>query len=107
MAQCDILIQPSEGENFGSSVAEALCCGLPVIVGSTNGTKDYISPSSFVFEEYNSESLAKIMLEAIEAVEQNKEKLALEARQTAEKNFSVSRVVDCLEKIFQETMALV
>ncbi len=43
MAQCDMLIQPSEGENFGFSVAEALCCGLPVIVGPTNGTKDFIS----------------------------------------------------------------
>ena len=52
MAQCDVLIQPSEGENFGLSVAEALCCGLPVIVGPTNGTKDFISSSSFVFEDY-------------------------------------------------------
>jgi glycosyltransferase involved in cell wall biosynthesis len=107
MAQCDILIQPSEGENFGSSVAEALCCGLPVIVGSTNGTKDYISSSSFIFEDYNSESLKKTMLQAIQAIEQDRGKLALEARQTAEKNFSVSRVVDCLEDIFQETLTRV
>ncbi len=106
MAQCDILIQPSEGENFGSSVVEALCCGLPVIVGPTNGTKDYISPSSWVFEHYEPQSLKNAMLQAIEAIEQDREKLALEARQTAEENFSVSRVVDRLEDIFQETLGL-
>lgn len=70
MSFCDVLIQPSEGENFGSSVAEALSCGLPVIVGSTNGTKDYISSSSFVFDEYTPESLKETILKAVEAVEQ-------------------------------------
>ena len=102
MAHCDVLTQPSEGENFGTSVAEALCCGLPVIVGPTNGTKDFISSSSFIFEEYTAESLKKTMLEAVEAIEQEREKLTLDARETAEKNFSVSRIVDSLEDIFQE-----
>jgi glycosyltransferase involved in cell wall biosynthesis len=106
MSQCDILIQPSEGENFGSSVAEALCYGLPVIVGPTNGTKDYISPSSFIFDAYEPESLKETMLQAIQAIEQDREKLAVEARQTAEENFSVARVVDCLEDIFQTSQAL-
>lgn len=106
MAQCDVLLQPSEGENFGTSVAEALCCGLPVVVGQTNGTKDYISPSSFVFEEYTPESLKKTMLEVAEAIEQKREKLALDARETAEKNFDVSKIVDRLEDIFQEGIKL-
>ncbi|GAB4376487.1 MAG: hypothetical protein Kow00121_23620 [Elainellaceae cyanobacterium] len=106
MAECDFLIQPSEGEDFGSSVAEALCAGLPVIVGPTNGTKDFISPSSFVFNSYNAESLKETMLQAVEALEKNKEKLALDARQTAEKNFSIANVVDSLQEIFQEAIAL-
>ncbi|MGB5632491.1 MAG: glycosyltransferase family 4 protein [Waterburya sp.] len=106
MAECDVLVQPSEGENFGLSVAEALCCGLPVIVGPTNGTKDFISSSSFVFEDYTPESLKKTMLQAIEAVEQERDKLALDARETAEKNFNVSNIVDSLESIFQEAIEL-
>lgn len=101
MGNCDVLIQPSEGENFGCSVAEALSCGLPVIVGSTNGTKDYISSSSFVFDEYTPESLKEAMLRAIEAVEQRQKELALDARKTAERNFDVSKIVDRLETIFQ------
>ncbi len=104
MAKCDILIQPSEGENFGSSVAEALSCGLPVIIGPTNGTKDFISPSSFVFKDYTLESLKITMLRAIEAIDQEPEKLALDSRKTADKNFKVSGIVDSLENIFQETI---
>jgi len=106
MRQCDVLIQPSEGENFGSSIAEALSCGLPVIVGPTNGTKDFISSSSFVFEDYTSESLKKTMLQAIEAIEENREKLAIDERETAENNFTVSKVVDNLEDIFFEAVKL-
>lgn len=104
LTQCDVLIQPSEGENFGTSVAEALCCGLPVIVGQTNGTKDFISPSSFVFEEYTPGSVKKAMLQAIEAIEHDQEKIALESRKTAEENFSISKVVDRLEDIFFESV---
>ena len=40
--QHDVLIQPSDEENFGSSVSEAQACGLPVIVGHTNGNADYL-----------------------------------------------------------------
>jgi glycosyltransferase involved in cell wall biosynthesis len=106
MAQCDVLIQPSEGEDFGSSVAEALCCGLPVIVGPTNGTKDYISDSSFIFDEYEPEALKNTMLQAIDALENKRAVIAMEARQAAEKNFNVASVTDGLENIFQEAIAL-
>lgn len=106
MAQSDVLIQPSEGENFGSSVAESLGCGLPVIVGPTNGTKDFISSSSFVFEDYTPESLKKTMLKAIEVIEQDRKMLALDAREAAEQHFNVSRIVDNLVDIFHEALKL-
>ena len=104
MEQSDVLIQPSEGENFGSSVAEALCCGLPVIVGPTNGTKDYIGSSSFVFNEYTAQALKKTIIEALEAVDRDREELAIEARKAAEENFGVSCVVDRLEDIFYQAI---
>jgi glycosyltransferase involved in cell wall biosynthesis len=103
MSQCDLLIQPSEGEDFGSSIAEALACGLPVIVGSTNGTKDYINSSSFLFEEYETEPLKNTIIKAIEAIEQNRKQLAIDARQAAEKNFNIVAVVDRFEEILQKT----
>jgi glycosyltransferase involved in cell wall biosynthesis len=104
LAQCDFLIQPSEGENFGTSVAEALCCGLPVIIGPTNGTKDYIGSSSFVFDEYSPQSLKDTMLRAIQSIEQEREKLSHEARLIAEANFDLSIVTDRLEEILREVL---
>lgn len=102
MGNIDILLQPSEAENFGSAVAEALCYGIPVIVGPTNGTKDFINPSSFVFEEYSAESLKETIKRAASAVKTSKIQIAREARSVAEQNFDVVNVVDQLEEIFDK-----
>ena len=106
MSKCSFLIQPSEGENFGSSVAEAMCCGLPVIVGPTNGTKDYISSSSFVFEQYTAQSLFETMLKAANTTSEEREIMALDARKAAEKNFDVSNITISLEEIFDRAVNL-
>jgi len=104
MNSVDMLIQPSESENFGSSVAEALSCGVPVIVGSTNGTKDFIGSYSWIFEEYSLESLKITMKIAIEAMDKNREEISLQARITAEREFNILKVVDNLENIFEEAL---
>lgn len=98
----DVLIQSSENENFGSAVAEALCCGLPVIVGPTNGTKDYVSETSFIFDNYSVESLRKTILMAAEAVQADRLKIALDCRKKAEECFGISDILTSLENIFAE-----
>lgn len=57
----DVLIQPSEEEDFGSSVAEAQACGLPVIVGSTNGNGDYLCPSDIRLRDDEPQELARAL----------------------------------------------
>jgi len=54
----DVLIQPSEEEDFGSSVAEAQACGCPVIVGRTNGNGDYLCPSDIHLQTDDPQELA-------------------------------------------------
>lgn len=58
MESHDAICQPSDEENFGSSVAEALACGLPAIVGATNGTADYLCSRSVVLKDDNPHTLA-------------------------------------------------
>jgi glycosyltransferase involved in cell wall biosynthesis len=102
MSQADFLIQPSEGENFGSSVGEALCCGTPVILGLTNGTKDYAGNAAFVFDLYTPQSLKETMSQAISVLESHPEQLAIDARQAAEKYLSVATVTTQFEEILRK-----
>lgn len=57
----DVLIQPSDEENFGSSVAEAQACGLPVIVGCTNGNADYLCSRDIHLRDDRPETLAEAL----------------------------------------------
>jgi len=103
---CDVVIQTSEGENFGSAVAEGLGCGVPAVVGPTNGTRGFASPGCcFVFEEYTPESVKQTMLEVLDNLEETSTEIALEARKIAEKNFAIAHVVDELQAVFQDTVA--
>jgi glycosyltransferase involved in cell wall biosynthesis len=57
--QADVVVQPSEHEEFGHAVAEALACGIPVVTGPTNHTAEYAPlGSSASFDGYNRGSLA-------------------------------------------------
>lgn len=90
----DVLVQTSEFEDFGSAVMEAQASGVPVVVGPTNGTKDFISESSFIFREYTSEAVRDAMRAAAHGVRSDRARLAAEARRAAEANFSVAVLTD-------------
>ena len=102
LAEVDVLVQPSDHENFGSSVAEALACGVPCIVGQTNGTGDYVCDRSIVLKDDSPESMA----EAILSMARNKSLGELQdhepSRRVAEKYFDpdvvAGRLVDILSR---------
>lgn len=43
---CDCLVHPFRGEGFGLPVAEAMACGLPVIVPDEGGASDFCTPET-------------------------------------------------------------
>lgn len=95
----DILVQPSENEDFGSSVAEALCVGVPVVIGPTNGTGDYISGSSEIFKEYTARSVADAIVSVKRRLTESAHLVSWDCRATAENNFAVGPIVDELETL--------
>ncbi len=104
IAGSDVIVQPSMSENFGSSVAEALACGRPVVLGSTNGTGEYTGPATFRFDTYNAESVGDAMGRAITAIENDAIKLGEAARAAAECEYQLDDVVDSLLAIVRSAL---
>jgi glycosyltransferase involved in cell wall biosynthesis len=96
------LVQPSENENFGSSVAEAMAVGTPAIVGPTNGTSEYAVGGCYHFAEHTPDALAHSMIQCLEHQQRDAEAVALEARAAACDMFAPGLVVEKLETILQQ-----
>ncbi|MDR3527614.1 MAG: glycosyltransferase [Rhizomicrobium sp.] len=45
LASADVLLHGSSAETYGFAVAEALCCGTPVVVPNSGGAADLASPA--------------------------------------------------------------
>ena len=101
LQQHDVLAQPSEEENFGSSVAEAQACGLPVIVGRTNGNADYLSPRDIQLADERPETFADALFEMSRRKKSGNWGEATISRQVAEANFRVDHVTDELVRILE------
>ncbi len=95
----DILCQPSDEENFGSSVAEAQACGLPVIIGRTNGNADYLCARDWQLPDDNAESLAHILSSVASDLARQDEGARLVSREFAENTFSCNNIVERLEAV--------
>ena len=91
-----VVVQTSESEDFGSSIAEAQACGVPVVVGATNGTGDYIDPCSRVFMEYSPDAVAAAIVEVLDLYRARGQEVSESARASAERWFDPSKVVDKL-----------
>jgi glycosyltransferase involved in cell wall biosynthesis len=104
-AEADVVVQPSENENFGFAVAESLAAGRPVVVGPTNGTADYAGDAGFRFERYDAGSLAGAMDRARIAIEADRTGLADAARRAAREHFAKDLVASRLITLASDVIA--
>jgi glycosyltransferase involved in cell wall biosynthesis len=101
LSQHDVLAQPSDEENFGSSVAEAQACGLPVIIGQTNGNSDYLSSRDIHLAHDRAETFAEALIEMYQRKRSGELGDPMVSRVVAEANFHIARVTDSLIRILQ------
>jgi len=67
----DVFVLPSQNENFGNSVAEAMACGTPVIVTDQCGIAPFIADRTGLVVQHDLDSIAdalKILLEDEDAI---------------------------------------
>ena len=105
LGQQDVLIQPSDEENFGSSVAEAQACGLPVIVGRTNGNADYLCSRDIHLKDDRPETLAGSLRELSLRKAEGRWGDPGESRRCAEEHFSLDKVTTRLIEILESVTA--
>jgi glycosyltransferase involved in cell wall biosynthesis len=101
-AEVDVLAQPSDSENFGSSVAEGLACGVPAIVGRTNGTGDYVCERSIRLMDERPETFANAVIEMARKKKAGELVDRLPSRRVAEHFFDPKRIGRQLESILRE-----
>jgi GT2 family glycosyltransferase len=99
LRDADVVVQPSEHEEFGHAVAEALACGIPVVTGPTNGTGAYAPRGgSAKFDLYTPDSLA----DAIErALAISRDPSARAACRTAAEAFAADRVATTVSEFIR------
>jgi glycosyltransferase involved in cell wall biosynthesis len=101
----DVLAQPSDEENFGSSVAEAQACGLPVIVGATNGNADYLCSRDIQLTDDQPETFARALAEMWRRKQLHLTGDFTESRRLAEEHFHIDRVADRLMGILDSVLS--
>jgi glycosyltransferase involved in cell wall biosynthesis len=100
----DVLIQPSDEENFGSSVAEAQACGLPVIVGNTNGNKDYLCERDVHLPDDKPESLMKALQQIIAQKQSEQTDAWMISRKFAAANFDIEDIGGRLAVLLEQSL---
>ncbi|MCX6849025.1 MAG: glycosyltransferase family 4 protein [Verrucomicrobia bacterium] len=100
LRQHDVLAQPSDEENFGSSVAEAQACGLPVIVGHTNGNADYLCDRDIHLADDRPETFASALMR----LGQQLPDAPVKSRTVAERYFDLGRVTGQITTILENAL---
>ena len=100
----DILVQPSDEENFGSSLAEAQACGLPVIVGHTNGNADYLCSRDIHLADDRPETLEAAYSEMSSRKVRGEWGDPAISRQCAEQYFSLDKVTTVLSEVLERAV---
>ncbi len=100
-----VLLMPSEMESFGLAALEAMACGVPPVATRVGGVPELITHGldGFLEPVGDIESQAARVLELL-ADEGRYQKMADEARRTAEERFSTSLVIPQYEAYYAEVL---
>ncbi len=100
----DLLVLPSRDHDpFGLVAAEAMMCGIPVIVTNQCGIAGYLKDGvdAVVVKAGSSEAL-RIAIERCK-MQETRDKLSIEGAKTAKQLFTVDRMIQTYEKLFLQS----
>jgi glycosyltransferase involved in cell wall biosynthesis len=62
---CTVFIFPSLYEGFGLPIAEAMCCGAPVIAGNSSSLPEVVGNAGVLIDASSAEDLSEAMLKLL------------------------------------------
>jgi len=99
----DVYILPSRYEAFSMSLLEAYACGKPVIASRVGGLTDTVVEgiTGLLVETGDVRKLTRSMLSLLNDDDRAKE-MGLRSKQFVKENFTIEKVVDKLEQLYQK-----
>lgn len=103
--QCHVFVLFSRRENMPCVVAEALCCGLPVITSNAGGTAEVINDNNgIVVYNYSKQALTSAMARVYSTYNQyNPEKISEEAISVFKYEAIGQKIMDAYQTVFKDT----
>ena len=100
----DVFVSASETESFGLAIVEAMAAGCAVVATATEGAKEIIEDqkTGLLVPIGDVKRIAESVIGLLSDPEKRR-RLATQSVQSAAKNFSLSRMVDEIEKIYLAT----
>jgi glycosyltransferase involved in cell wall biosynthesis len=101
----DIFVSASHSESFGLAIAEAMTTGTPVVATETEGAREIIrdGETGLLVTVRDVAALAE-SIGALLSDEERRQRIGQSAREEVRLRFSLDRMVDATEKIYQESL---
>ena len=101
----DISVSASHSESFGLAIAEAMTTGTAVVATETEGAKEIIrdGETGLLVKVRDVGALADAMAKLL-GDEQTRQRLGRSAREEVRLRFSLDRMVDATERIYEESL---
>lgn len=105
LSEFDLYVQPSLSESFGLAIVQAMSVGLPVVATSTGGIPEVVidGKTGYLVPPKDVKALAKAIIEILSNREQAK-KFGKTGAEIAKEKFSLKKMMDELEKVYEETV---
>lgn len=105
LADADLLLMPSESENFGMAAAEAMAAGLPVVISNRIGISRFVGQANAgIVVPLTEESIADGLGRLLKQPEKLRE-IGARARKIAEENFELSIVARRMSACYAEILS--
>ena len=104
----DVLVSASYSEAFGLAMAEALVCGVPVVATETSGSQSIIEDgvNGLLVPRGDVRALAAAVASLL-SDEERRLALGASARHSARERFSLKRMVEATERVYEEALGRV